>query len=78
MSNQQYKNIGKKQIIGVINQLIHKLESIEMTINMLVMFVDKDNKFNDFVKEQLGGDDELQSDETNDGSGNNSKDNEDS
>ena len=68
MSNQQYKNIGKKQIIGVINQLIHKLESIEMTINMLVMFVDKDNKFNDFVKEQLGGDDELQSDETNDGS----------
>ena len=31
MSNQQYKNIGKKQIINVVSQTIQKVEAIEMT-----------------------------------------------
>ena len=55
MSNQQYKNIGKKQIINVVSQMIQKVEAIEMTLNLLIMFVDKEEKFNDFMKEKLGG-----------------------
>ena len=54
MSNQQYKNIGKKQIINVVSQMIQKVEAIEMTLNLLIMFVDKEEKFNDFMKEKLG------------------------
>ena len=73
MSNPKYKDVGKKQIIGVINQVIHRLESLEMTLNMLVMFVDKDDKFADFAKEKLGGVNEIQSDETIDGIGDNSE-----
>ena len=57
MSNQQYKNIGKKQIINVVSQMIQKVEAIEMTLNLLIMFVDKEEKFNDFMKEKLGGKD---------------------
>ena len=78
MSNQQYKNIGKKQIINVVSQIIQKVEAIEMTLNLLIMFVDKDKKFDAFMKKQLGGKNELQSNETNDGNGNNSNNNEDS
>ncbi len=82
MSNQQYKNIGKKQIINVVSQMIQKVEAIEVTLNLLIMFVDKDDKFNDFMKEKLqkvetGGEDELQSDETADGEGDNTDNNED-
>ena len=36
MSKNKYSNIGKKQIIGVISQLIHKIESIEMTLNIFI------------------------------------------
>jgi len=78
MSNQQYKNVGKKDIIRVVTQVIQKVEAIEMTLNLLIMFVDKDKKFDEFMKEKLGGDNELQSDETDDGKGNNSQNNEDS
>ena len=78
MSNQQYKNIGKKQIINVVSQMIQKVEAIEMTLNLLIMFVDKDKKFDTFMKKQLGGKNELQSNEANDGNGNNSNNNEDS
>jgi len=62
MSNQQYKNIGKKQIINVVSQIIQKVEAIEMTLNLLIMFVDKDKKFDAFMKEQLGGKDEVSGD----------------
>ena len=62
MSNQQYKNIGKKQIINVVSQMIHKVEAIEMTLNLLIMFVDKEEKFNDFMKEKLGGKNETSGD----------------
>lgn len=62
MSNQQYKNIGKKQIINVVSQMIQKVEAIEMTLNLLIMFVDKEEKFNDFMKEKLGGKNETSGD----------------
>ena len=78
MNQQQYKNIGKKQIINVVSQMIQKVEAIEVTLNLLIMFVDKDKKFDEFMKEKLGGDNELQSDETDDGKGNNSDNNENS
>ena len=76
MSNQQYKNIGKKQIINVVSQTIQKVEAIEVTLNLLIMFVDKDKKFDEFMKEKLGGVNEIQSDETEDGKGDNSDNNE--
>ena len=62
MGQNKYSNIGKKQIIGVMNQIIQKMEALEITLNMLVMFVDKDKEFNDFMKKQLGGNNGLQSD----------------
>ena len=58
----KYKDIGKKDIINVINQTIQKVEAIEMTLNLLIMFVDKEEKFNDFMKEKLGGKNETSGD----------------
>jgi predicted DNA-binding protein YlxM (UPF0122 family) len=78
MSNQQYKNIGKKQIINVVSQVIHKMEAIEMTLNMFIEFNDKEDTFREFMKEKLGGKNELQSDDKADGGGDNSESNEDS
>tara|TARA_R100000152_G_C6614309_1_gene67157 strand:+ start:243 stop:479 length:237 start_codon:yes stop_codon:yes gene_type:complete len=78
MSNQQYKNIGKKQIINVVSQLIQKVEAIEMTLNLLIMFVDKDKEFDAFMKEKLGGDNEPQKDGTDNPKGDTPKDNTDS
>ena len=60
--NNQYKNIGKKQIIKVVSQIIQKVEAIEMTLNLLIMFVDKDKKFDKFMEEKLGGTNETQGD----------------
>lgn len=76
--SKNYKDIGKKDIINVISQMIRKVEAMEMTLNLLVMFVDKDKKFNDFMKENLGGTNELQPDDTTNGEGNNTNSNEDS
>ena len=55
MSSQQYKNIGKKQIINVMSQMIQKIEAIEMTLNIAIEFIDKDKTFDTFMKEKLGG-----------------------
>ena len=44
----KYKDIGKKQIIGVIEKLIQKVEAIEITLNLSIQYMDKDNKFDDF------------------------------
>lgn len=71
----KYKDIGKKDIINVINQTIQKVEAIEMTLNLLVMFVDKEKKFGDFMKEKLGGKDEVQGDENSDRDGDTTRDN---
>ena len=60
--NNQYKNIGKKQIIKVVSQIIQKVEAIEMTLNLLIMFVDKDKKFDKFMEEKLGGTNDTQRD----------------
>ena len=82
MSNQRYKNIGKKQIIDVLSQVIHKVESIEVTLNLFIVYMEKvmkekdiikGDKFSDFMKKQLGGKDELQSDDKTDGGGDNSE-----
>ena len=76
----KYKDIGKKDLMNVMSQMIQKIEAIEMTLNILVMFVDKDKKFNEFMQEALkpkeGGNDELQSNETDDGKEDNSNSNE--
>ena len=67
MSNQQYKNVGKKQIISVVSQTIQKVEAIEMTLNLLIMMLDKEGivkskDFNDFMEKTLGGKDEPSKD----------------
>ena len=51
----KYKDIGKKQIIGVIEKLIQKVEAIEITLNLFIQYVDKDKKFDEFMQEKLGG-----------------------
>ena len=76
MSKSKYSNIGKKDIIAVISQVIRRVEAIEMTLNMLITFVDKDKGFDAFMKERLGGANEVQSNETDDGIGDNSENNE--
>ena len=78
MSNQQYKNIGKKQIINVISQTIQKVEAIEMTLNLLIMFIDIDKKFDAFMKEKLGGANESSEDGKADSEGDTPADNKDS
>ena len=78
MGKNKYSNVGKKQIISVISQLIHKIEAIEMTLNIFIEFMDKENKFNEYMQTKLGGKDELQSDDQIDGNEDNSDTNEDS
>ena len=78
MSNPKYKNIGKKDIINVVSQVIKRIEAIEMTLNLLIMFTDKDKKFDSFMKEKLGGPDELRPDETDNGEGDTTSNNENS
>ena len=76
MSQSKYKDVGKKQIINVVSKVIQKVEAIEMTLNLFIQYMDKDNKFNDYMTEQLGGKDELQPDETANGEEDNSEHNE--
>ena len=56
----KYKDIGKKQIIGVIEKLIQKVEAIEITLNLFIQCMDKDKKFDDFMKDKLGDINETQ------------------
>ena len=62
MSNPKYKNIGKKDIINVVSQVIKRIEAIEMTLNLLIKFIDKKDEFDDFMTKELGGADEVQED----------------
>tara|TARA_R100000700_G_scaffold37549_1_gene47867 strand:+ start:2174 stop:2422 length:249 start_codon:yes stop_codon:yes gene_type:complete len=60
MSNPQYKNIGKKQIIKAFDNLAHKTDAIEMTLNLLIMMMEekeifKLKEFDEFMKSKLGG-----------------------
>ena len=58
----KYKDIGKKQIIEVINTLIKKTEAIDITLYLLVKFLDKNDEFQDFMTKTLGGINETQGD----------------
>ena len=78
MGKNKYSDIGKKDIIRVLNQIIRKTEALEITLNFLIDFVDKDKKFDEFLNNKLGGKDELQSDDTTNGEENNSDSNENS
>ena len=62
MSQSKYKDIGKKQIINVVSQVIQKVEAIEMTLNLFIKMIDKDEKFNDYMTKQLGGKNETSGD----------------
>ena len=67
MSNQQYKNIGKKQIIKVVSQMIQKIEAIEMTLSLFIKLLEnkgiiKDKELNDFITKELGGKNETSGD----------------
>ena len=73
--NKQYKNIGKKDMINVISQLIRKVEALEMTVNLLVKFIDKEDDFLKFMQEQLGGKNDTSTNENNNNGGDTSKDN---
>ena len=73
--NKQYKNIGKKDMINVISQLIRKVEALEMTVNLLVKFIDKEDDFLKFMQEQLGGKNDTPTNESNNNGGDTSKDN---
>ncbi len=63
MAQNKYSNIGKKQIIGVINQIIPQIEAIQVTLNMFIKFIDKDDKFGEYMKQELGGKNEERTDE---------------
>ena len=78
MGKNKYSNVGKKQIIEVLNEAIRKIQIIEFTLNAFIEFADKDKEFDKFMTDKLGGKDELQSDETVDGEENNSDINENS
>ena len=69
MGKNRYSNVGKKEIINVMNQIIQKMEAFEITLNMVIMFVDKEKKFNQFMTDQLGGKNEIQPDATDNSGG---------
>ena len=73
----KYKDIGKKDLMNVMSQIIQKVEAMEITLNLLAMFVDKDKKFNDFMREKLGGENEVQGNENSDRNGDTTRDNKD-
>lgn len=73
----KYKDIGKKDLMNVMSQIIQKVEAMEITLNLLAMFVDKDKKFNDFMREKLGGNNEAKGDENSDRDGDTPRDNKD-
>ena len=78
MGKNKYSDVGKKQIISVLNEAIRKLQVIEFSLNTFIEFSKKGEEFDEFMIKKLGGNDELQSDDKNDGEGNNSESNEDS
>ena len=63
MAQNKYSNIGKKDIINVISKLIHRIDSIEVALNMFIKFIDKDDKFGEYMKQELGGKNEERTDE---------------
>ena len=74
MAQNKYSNIGKKQIIGVVNQVIMKMDAIEHTLNLFIKYIDKDKKFDEFMKKELGGLNDARTDESDNSRGDNSED----
>ena len=78
-----YKNIGKKQIIGVMNEIIRKVQAIEMTLNVLILMTDKFKSddmptYQEFLEEKLKEEtDDTPTDEKADGDGDTAINNED-
>ena len=70
----KYKDVGKKQIINVIENLIRKTEALDITLNLLIQFLDKKEEFTKFMNKQLGGvngtSDNVQTDRQEDSSDN--------
>lgn len=64
----KYKGVTKAQMINVLENVIRKLEATEITLNLLVSFVIqklkcKDDEFDNFMKEKLGGTNGPQADD---------------
>ena len=70
MAQNKYSNIGKKQIIGVINQQIMRIDAIEVTLNMFIKFMNNEDEFNEFMQKELGGLDEAPTNESDNIGGN--------
>ena len=75
MAQNKYSNIGKKDIINVISKLIHRIDSIEVALNMFIKFTDKENKFDEFMDKELGGLNDAQTNESDNIGGDNPEDN---
>ena len=65
MAQNKYSNIGKKQIIGVLNETIRKLQIVEFTLNAYIEFAGKEivKEFDEFMIKKLGGKDEARTNE---------------
>jgi hypothetical protein len=75
MAQNKYSNIGKKQIIEVINQVIMRVDIIETTLNLFIKYVDKDKEFDKFMKKELGGTNDARTNESDNIRGDNTEDN---
>ena len=77
MAQNKYSNIGKKQIIGVLNETIRKLQIVEFTLNAYIEFAGKEivKEFDEFMINKLGAKDETLTNESADIGGDNSENN---
>ena len=73
MGKNKYSNVGKRQIINVLNEAIRKIQVIEFTLNAFIEFSGEDiaKEFDEFMIKKLGGNNALQPDDAIDGEGNN-------
>jgi hypothetical protein len=80
MGKNKYSNVGKRQIISVLNEAIRKIQIIEFTLDAYIEFSGEEiaKEFDEFMIKKLGGNNELQSDDAVNGEENNSDNNEDS
>jgi hypothetical protein len=71
MAQNKYSNISKKQIINVINQQIIRIDAIEVTLNLFIKFIGREEEFSEFMNKELGGLDEARTDESDNNGGDN-------
>jgi hypothetical protein len=77
MAQNKYSNIGKKQIISVLNETIRKLQIVEFTLNAYIEFAGEDiaKEFDEFMIKKLGGKNETQTNAPDNNGGDSAKDN---